>query len=220
MGPRGDAIVEFDYCVGEILKKLDELKLTDNTLVIFTSDNGPVLDDGYKDRANEMLGDHKPAGPLRAGKYSLFEGGTRMPFVVNWPGKIQAGVSDAIVSQVDFCASLAALVGVEPDTSTMPDSVNVLPALLGQSSSGRGSVVEHAGRLALREGNWKYIPAGNVNDLLGPWTTVTLPAPGGLYDLATDPGETHNVAAEHPDRVKSMEAKLDGLRAGAQGGPQ
>jgi arylsulfatase A-like enzyme len=114
MGPRGDAIVEFDACVNVILDLLDQLKLTDRTLVILSSDNGPTLDDGYKDGANEKVGSHRPAGPLRAGKYSLFEGGTRIPFIVRWPGHVQPGVSDALVDQVDLAASLAALTGQKP----------------------------------------------------------------------------------------------------------
>ncbi|MEK7782089.1 MAG: arylsulfatase [Verrucomicrobiota bacterium] len=212
MGPRGDAILEIDWCVGEIVKKLDELKLTENTLIIFTSDNGPVLDDGYRDDANEKLGDHKPAGPLRGGKYSLFEGGTRIPFIVKWPARVKPGVSDAMISQVDFCATFAALTNVKPDITTMPDSVNLLLALLGESPTGRNHVVLHANRLALREGNWKYISPGNVQDRLGPWQRVNLPEPGGLYDLAKDLGETRNLAAEHPEQVKIMRAKLEALR--------
>ena len=109
MGPRGDALAQLDWCVGEIMKQLERLKLADNTLVIFTSDNGPVLDDGYQDGANEKLGTHQPAGPWRAGKYSLFEGGTRVPFIVHWPARVKPGVSAALISQVDFCATFAAL---------------------------------------------------------------------------------------------------------------
>ena len=102
MGPRGDAILEMDWSVGQITKKLEDLGLSENTLVIFTSDNGPVVDDGYQDQAKELLGSHKPAGPLRGGKYSAFDGGTRVPFIVYWPGKVKPGKSDAMVSQVDF----------------------------------------------------------------------------------------------------------------------
>ncbi|HKK41197.1 MAG TPA: sulfatase-like hydrolase/transferase, partial [Bacteroidales bacterium] len=95
MGPRGDAILEFDWSVGEVLKTLDSLKIARNTIVIITSDNGPVVDDGYMDQAVELLGAHKPAGPLRGGKYSAFDGGTRIPFIIRWPGKIKPGKSDA-----------------------------------------------------------------------------------------------------------------------------
>ncbi|HVK04291.1 MAG TPA: arylsulfatase, partial [Armatimonadaceae bacterium] len=162
MGPRGDAIAQMDWCVGEVLGALDRKGLTARTLVLFTSDNGPVVDDGYRDQAVAKLGDHKPAGPLRGGKYSLFEGGTRVPLIVRWPGTVNPGVSHELVSQVDFPASLAALAG--PDRlrpSDSPDSFDLLPALLGRSGAkGREYVVEHVGprAAALRQGDWKYIP--------------------------------------------------------------
>ncbi len=91
MGPRGDAILEFDWSVGEIIKTLDNLKLSEKTILIVTSDNGPVVDDGYKDQAVELLDAHKPAGPLRGGKYSLFDGGTRVVFIARWDGENQTG---------------------------------------------------------------------------------------------------------------------------------
>jgi len=195
MGPRGDAIAEMDASVGEILKALDRLKLAKNTLVLFTSDNGPVLDDGYKDGAVEKLGTHKPAGPWRGGKYSLFEGGTRVPLIARWPGKIKPGVSEALVCQVDFLASFAALTGQTYDTATATDSQNVLPALVGASTVGRTELVEHAGTLTLREGNWKFIKQGRQ-----------------LYDLATDPGETKNLATEQPERLSAMAQRLELIR--------
>ncbi|WP_395095007.1 arylsulfatase [Armatimonas sp.] len=195
MGPRGDAIAELDWCVGEILKALDRLKLTKNTLVIFSSDNGPVLDDGYKDGAVEKLGDHKPAGPWRGGKYSLFEGGTRVPFLVRWPARVKPGTSEALVCQVDFLASLAALTGQSYDKRTAPDSENILAAFLGESKTGRTTLVEHAGTLTLREGNWKFIKQNRQ-----------------LYDLTTDPGETINIAAKFPERVITMAAALEKIR--------
>jgi len=211
-GPRGDSIVQFDWCVGQIVAKLDELGLTENTIIILTSDNGAVLDDGYKDQANELLGDHVPSGPLRGGKYSLFEGGTRVPFIVSWPGTVQPGVSGALVSQVDFCASFAALTGQTLEAGEAPDSANVLDALLGRSEVGRDHIIEHAGQLAIREGDWKYIPPGRVREGLGPWTRAQIPEPGGLYNLADDPGETTNLAAEHPDRVRAMRERLESIR--------
>lgn len=208
MGARGDAIVQFDWCVGEILRKLDDLKLSENTLVILSSDNGPVLDDGYKDFANEKLGNHKPAGPYRGGKYSLFEGGTRVPFIVRWPARIKPGVSDALISQVDFPATLGALVKVKPDATTMPDSLNVLPALQGDSKQGRDHIVEHANGLSLREGQWKYVSPGRTREKLGPWEILNISEPGLLFDLASDPGETKNLASEHPETVKRLAARL------------
>ncbi len=105
-GVRGDVIVQLDWCVGEVLAALDRLHLATNTLVILSSDNGPVLDDGYADGAVRDLNGHKPAGPLRGGKYSIYEGGTRVPFLVRWPGRVKPGLSDALICQVDLLKSL------------------------------------------------------------------------------------------------------------------
>lgn len=214
MGPRGDALVQFDWCVGEILRKLDELKLADNTLIVLTSDNGPVLDDGYQDEAGEKVGDHRPAGPFRGGKYSLFEGGTRMPTLVRWPARVKPGVSDALVSQVDFPATFAALVGREADARTMPDSLNVLPALLGESPTGRDHLVQHSGRLALRAGDWKYITPGPVRDTLDASKATVARFPNGaLFHLAADPGETNNLIAREPEKAKELAALLEKIRS-------
>ena len=209
MGPRGDALVEFDWCVGEILKALDRRNFTKNTLIILTSDNGPVIDDGYKDGAVEKLGSHKPSGPLRGGKYSRFEAGTRVPFIVRWPARVKPGVSHALVSQVDLMASLAALTGQPLGNTEALDSIDVLAALLGQSKKGREHIVEHAGGLALRLGDWKYIePRQGLKR--SATTNIELgndPEPQ-LYDLSKDPGEARNLAAQHPERVKNMETLL------------
>lgn len=220
MGPRGDAIVQFDWCVGELLKKLDDLKLADHTLVLLTSDNGPVLDDGYQDDAVTKLGAHKPAGPFRGGKYSLFEGGTRMPMLVRWPARVKPGVSDALISQVDFPATFAALVGQSADPRTMPDSVNVLPALLGESRTGRGHLLQHSGRLAMRAGNWKYITPGPVRDTLDASANKSAAFPqGALFDLGADPGETQNLVAENPEKAKELAALLAEVRDGGHTPP-
>src|SRR5699024_10812213 len=102
LGYRGDVILQMDYMVGELMKRLESLGLAENTMIVFTSDNGPVLDDGYVDESAELAEkyDHKPAGVLRGGKYSMFEGGTQMPFIVNWPAGIKAGESNAYISQI------------------------------------------------------------------------------------------------------------------------
>jgi len=162
----------------------------------------------------ERVGSHKPAGPWRGGKYSLFEGGTRMPFIVHWPGRVQPGTSDALVSQVDFCASLGRLVGQKADPTASPDSMDVLPALLGDSRTGRDHLVEYGRRLALRVGNWKYITPGRVRDTLdaSKRREVELPK-GGLYDLAADPGETANLIGRHPEKAKELAARLEQISA-------
>ena len=213
MGPRGDAIAEFDDSVGTVLDALDRLKLSEKTLVILSSDNGPVVDDGYQDEAVAKLGNHKPAGPLRGGKYSLFEGGTRVPFIVRWPARVKPGVSEALVCQVDLLASLASLVGQSLPDAAAPDSFNVLPALLGESPAGRERLVHQANGQALREGTWKYIPAGQGPRVLANTAVETGLAPlGRLFDLASDLGETRDVAAANPDRARAMQETLQSIR--------
>ncbi|HDZ23064.1 MAG TPA: arylsulfatase, partial [Desulfobacteraceae bacterium] len=220
LGPRGDAIVQFDWCVGEIIKTLDRLNLTKNTLLILTSDNGPVVDDGYKDQAVEKLRGHKPSGPLRGGKYSAFDAGTRVPFIVRWPDRIKPGESDALMCQIDFLASLASLTGRKLDADDAPDSFNVLSALTGKSPVGRDHLVEHAGTLSLIKRHWKYIEpsdgakiARNVNIELG-----NDPEPQ-LYNLKNDLGERHNLAAQHPEIVKELASLLEKIRRNGRSRP-
>jgi arylsulfatase A-like enzyme len=215
MGPRGDAIAEFDACVGSLLTTLEHVGLRDETLIVLSSDNGPVLDDGYKDGAEEKLGNHKPAGPLRGGKYSAFEGGTRVPFIVNWPGRVKPGTTPALVSQVDLLASLAALVGRTFDTNEASDSQNMLAALLGHSREGREDLVEHARLLGLRRSNWKYIEP-SVGPQRSPYTKTELGADpdGMLFDLGQDPGETDNLVAVQPAKAREMAIRLEEIRTG------
>lgn len=215
MGPRGDAIAQLDWTVGEILKKLDRLKLTENTMVMFSSDNGPVVDDGYRDEAVEKLGGHRPAGVLRGGKYSNFEAGTRVPLMVSWPKRVKPGVSEALVGQVDFFRSFARLAGVELNAGEAPDSQDVLPALLGESGKGREWLVEHARALSLRLGKYKMIEANpgpavqaNTNTELG---TGTKPQ---LYDVMADPGEKQDLAGAMPEKVREMAGVLDQIKTG------
>jgi arylsulfatase A-like enzyme len=213
MGPRGDAIVQADWCVGEILNALDRLDLTNRTVVIVTSDNGPVVDDGYQDDAAARLGSHKPAGPYRGGKYSNFEGGTRIPFIVRWPGHVAAGVSNALISEVDLLASLATLSAQKLAPGDGPDSVDVLPALLGQSRKGRTELIEEAGGLALRQGPWKYIEPNNKAKVNAQTNTeLGNDSSAQLYNLAADPGESRNLAAQHPAKVRTMAARLAEIR--------
>jgi arylsulfatase A-like enzyme len=215
-GVRGDVIMQFDWCAGEILNTLDRLHLSTNTLVILSSDNGPVVEDCYRDGAAENLNGHRPAGPLRGGKYSIFEGGTRIPFIVRWPQRIKPGLSDALVSHIDFLASFAALTGQALASGDAPDSRNVLPALLGQSQTGRAQLVEDARVLALREGSWKYIEPGP-----GPKRSLANNIelgtdPGGqLYQLTDDLGETNNLIQAEPGRSQAL---LEQLKAAQQPG--
>ncbi len=210
MGARGDVILEFDWCVGEVLAALDRHGLAQNTLVILTSDNGPVVDDGYQDEAREKLGGHKPAGPWRGGKYSIFEGGTRVPFIVRWPGRVKPGVSDALVCQVDFPATFAALTGQRFEAKSALDSQNILPALLGDSKNGRSSLVEHSGGLAIRQGPWKFIPKRPGVKRAQSTDTETGNDPEiQLYHLDTDPGELRNLGKENPEKANEMQRLLE-----------
>ncbi len=220
MGPRGDTIVEADWSTGEILAALDRLKLAEDTLVIWSSDNGPVVDDGYKDDAVTKLGAHKPAGPLRGGKYSNFEGGTRVPFIVRWPKGIKPGVSDALISQTDLPATLAKLTGQKLAHADAPDSFDVLDALTGKSMKGREHLIEHAGVLALRLGQWKYIEPGKGPKVNQNTNTEMGNDPGGqLYDLSSDLGERRNLASSEPDRAREMAAMLNKLRQDGRSRP-
>lgn len=214
MGPRGDAIAQLDWCVGQVLDKLDQLKLAENTIVIFSSDNGPVVDDGYIDQAVEKLGTHKPAGPYRGGKYSSFEGGTRVPFLVRWPAKVKPGTSsNALIGQVDLPASFARLTGQKFPANVGPDSFEQLDALLGHAPTGREHLVEHAGITSLRLGQWKWIPGSagvKFNKATG--TELGNDKMQQLYDLAADPGETRNIAAENPAKANEMKAMMLKIR--------
>ncbi len=215
LGFRGDAIVQLDWCVGELVKTLDRLNLTENTLIVFCSDNGPVLDDGYKDGAITKLGKHKPAGRYRGGKYSIYEGGTRTPFITCWPGTIKPGVSDKMVCTVDLAGSMAALVGQTLPQDACPDSFNVLPSLLDQpDAKGRDHLVQQPNRgptLALRVGDWKVLSYANAKRI----KALTYEKSEGrfeLYNLADDPGEKNNVAKKHPDRLQAMLEKLEAIK--------
>ena len=215
MGPRGDAIAQVDWCVGELVGLLEELGLSENTLVIFTSDNGPVLDDGYDDMAVEMLGDHNPSGPFRGGKYSAYEAGTRMPTVVYWPGVVEPGVSDALLSQVDLMASLAVLAGRELGEDEGPDSEDHLDAWLGKVNTGREEMLEEAFTMALRQGNWKYIHPQEKSTpewLANKNIENGLSEEVQLYDLEADPYEQINLAKTHPEKVKEMQSLLRKIR--------
>jgi arylsulfatase A-like enzyme len=159
------------------------------------------------------LNGHRPSGPWRGGKYSKFEAGTRVPFLVRWPERVTPGVSNSLVCQVDLLASLAALTGQSVEQSTARDSENVLSALLGESPRGRDTLVEHAGGLSFRQGSWKLIEpsdgpkvSANTNVELGNDREVQ------LFNLEKDPGETLNVASEHPDRVTEMSTLLKSIR--------
>ncbi|MBE7177314.1 MAG: arylsulfatase [Mucilaginibacter polytrichastri] len=214
MGLRGDAILQLDWAVGELTRTLDSLGIRKNTLIILTSDNGPVLDDGYADEAVRLAGDHKPAGPLRGGKYSNFDAGTRVPFIVSWPEKIQGeNSSSALVSQIDLTSTLAQLTGQHIPAGSAPDSFAQLPAWLG-GNDGRDYVIEDAGSLSIIRGLWKYI-APSAGKAYAPLTRTELgnAREAQLYNLERDAGERKNEAKAHPDLTLSLERLLEEVKS-------
>lgn len=213
MGPRGDVIIEADWCIGELIKTLETESLLENTLIVFSSDNGPVLNDGYYDDAVELIGNHKPAGMLRGGKYSLFEAGTRVPFFTYWKGKIEPKVSDALICQMDLLASVAKLVGTEENTTDSEEHLNVL---LGKSDNGRKNlIIEATSRTALRSGDWIMIPPYNGPEI-NTEVNIELANSSGLqlYNLKEDIGQQNNLAATETAKVYEMFELFKELRGG------
>ena len=214
LGFRGDAMVQFDWATGEILDALDKHGLADNTIVVWSSDNGPVYDDGYEDgttvltSTKEVDRGHDGSGPYRGGKYQIFEGGTRVPLLVRWPGQVKPGVSNALVNQIDFVASFAALLDVDVPADQAIDSRDSLAALLGADADGLPFMIEEARRLALRKGKWKYVAKRGKK------------GQEQLFDLSTDVGEANDVASQHPETVaelRQMLAQLKSSKAGVRG---
>lgn len=211
LGPRGDVIAEADWAIGEFMKTLKEEGILENTLVIFTSDNGPVLNDGYYDNAIEKLGNHKPSGPLRGGKYSLFEAGVRVPFITYWKGKIKATTSDALVCQLDLLNSIAALVGSKDSAK---DSQNLLATFMGETNSGREElVIEATTRTAFRKGDWLMIPPYKGEAIL---SEVNIEVGNAdvfqLYNLKDDVGQQNNLAESKPELLQEMIKSFESIR--------
>jgi arylsulfatase A len=231
-GVYGDFIQEFDWMVGEVMRTLDELKLRDNTLVILTSDNGGMLN--QSGQAAWKAG-HRLNGSLLGFKFDAWEGGHRVPFIARWPGKIDSGsVSNQLLCHIDLLASFAALTG---SNATAPDSMNLLPALIGKPGKPiRDHLVlapHKKSNLALREGDWVYIGArggggfaggkpgahslggagalkftGEVNSDFANGKLIPDAPNQQLYNLATDPSQTKNVSREHPEIAQRMAARL------------
>lgn len=209
LGARGDAIAEMDWCVGEIMDELEKNKLLDDTIIIFSSDNGPVLDDGYDDHAYDLTGEHRPAGPLRGGKYSRFEGGIRIPFIVSYRGKTKPCVSHAMISQVDLLASFASMLNAEiPDS----DSRDMFKALMGEDGFGRDEVYAESpsGSRILRQGKWLYIEPDDGSAF---WTATHTETGSSrdrqLYNLDHDIGQVRNVAYCYAQIAQRMQHRLE-----------
>lgn len=211
LGPRGDVIIEADWVVGEFMKTLEKAGILENTLVVFSSDNGPVLNDGYLDEAVELLANHEPSAGLRGGKYSLFDAGTRVPFIAYWKGKIQPTVSNALISQLDLTASLTALTGEEAET---PDSQNLVDTFLGKSKEGRSDlIIEATTRTAYINGDWAYIPPYAGAEYL-PTKGIETGSSNQpqLYNLAEDWKQENNLAESNPKKLEQMKQAFEELR--------
>ncbi len=211
LGPRGDAIAEADWCIGQLLETLEAEGILENTLIVLSSDNGPVLNDGYYDDAEERNGDHTPAGVLRGGKYSLYDAGTRVPFISYWKGKIEPQTSDLLVCQVDLLNSFASIVG--SDFSSQ-DGMDLSKVILGTATEGRKNLIlEATSRTSFREGDWVLIPPykgpevnkqvniemGNLDDF-------------GLFNLKEDPSQKVNLASSEPEKLEEMKRTFLELR--------
>ncbi len=223
-GMRGDSVIQLDWCVGEIMAALEENGLTENTLVVFCSDNGPVLDDGYDDGSIKELGAHDPSGPFTGGKYTVYEGGTRIPFITRWPGKIPSGVSDAIVCTIDIAASFAALVGVTLPDDACLDSFNILPALLGEKgANGRSELIQQDNGnngvnndYGFRSGDWKLVRRTNKYQLPAIIFKHPIPPREGLhtlYFLPEDPFERKDLCKQNPEKAAELVKRLDEIIA-------
>jgi arylsulfatase A-like enzyme len=215
MGLRGEMINQLDWTVGEIVKEVKRLGIENNTMIIFTSDNGPALLDGYEDDA-EILAvkeNHKPAGPMRGGKYSILEGGTRVPMIISWPGKIKPGISNALTSQIDFIKSFAGYFNQPLNNDDAIDSENYINHFLGKSTTARTTLVEQGSSLAIVWNDWKYIVPAKGPVVLQPMNIEsgysTVPQ---LYNLKDDIGEKTNLAEQYPDMVKKLAAMLEEIK--------
>ncbi len=233
-GLYGDFIQEFDGMVGELVKCLEQNGLADNTLIIVTSDNGGMFNTGGQDA---FAAGHRQNGDLLGFKFGVWEGGHRIPFIAKWPGKITPGtVSSQLISGVDMLATCAAITGQTVEKKQLADSINVLPALVGDPAAPlRETLVlcpNKPTHLSVRKGRWVYIPAqgaggfngkpgvhaaggpacasfvGNVNSDIENGKIKKNAPPAQLYDLVKDVNQTQNVYNQFPEVVQEMEALL------------
>lgn len=211
LGYRGDAILQLDWTVGQIMNQLEILGISKNTIIIFTSDNGPVLDDGYQDGAVTQLNQHTPNGILRGGKYSVLEAGTRVPFIVSWPAVVKPKVSSAMVCQMDLLASFSNLLGQPIPKNDAPDSKNTLDAFIGKSMKGREVLIEQGIKnLAIVKDDWKFIPPNDgkpLDELVNIETGNAIE--DQLYNLKEDLEEKNNLAQKFPEKVKELSELLN-----------
>jgi arylsulfatase A-like enzyme len=208
LGERADMLLGLDDAIGKIQQALDRLGLTKDTLIIYSSDNGAYVNDEDG---------HRPTGPYRGIKSQSWEGGHRVPFIVRWPARIQPGVSADLVSTLDVPATVCAAAGITLPADALPDSYNLLPAMLGEADAAkRESLIIQcgSGNLSVRSGSWKFIPDLALAD---GWKAVkkdlTAPARPAIFDLSKDPGETRNLIEEHPAEAARLAEMLAKAKA-------
>jgi len=232
-GPHGDFIFEMDWIVGELMNTLDELGIADNTLVMFGSDNGPEVPTVIAMRRDHQ---HDGARPWRGVKRDQWEGGHRTPFIVRWPGKVKAGiVCDEPLNLTDVFATCAAIVGAKLPNDAAEDSFNMLPVLLGTQGKQRVRpyLIQQTWslKMSLRKGDWKLLDhkgsGGSNYERDGEWglkqyaiADTDPEAPGQLYNLARDPGETINVYSKHPEIVAELKALLEEAKTSGRTAPE
>lgn len=196
---RADMLLGLDDAIGQIMQKLDRFGLAENTLIIYSSDNGAYV--------NEENG-HRPTVELRGIKSTSWEGGTRVPFIVSWPARLKPGISGDLVSTLDVPATVCAAAGVSVPADALPDSCNLLPSMLGEKAAPKRDTLIlqcGSGHLSVRNGPWKYIPDLDVAE---GWKSAkkdpAAPARPGLFDLSKDPGEKNNVVGQHPEQARRL----------------
>lgn len=225
VGAYGDFVNQTDWSVGQVIDALERSGVADNTLVIFTSDNGAEVTGevrpGTYDRAVKY--GHRSSGELRGAKRDAWEGGHRVPFIARWPGKIQPGaVSDETICHVDFMATVAAILEHEIPENAAEDSVNMLPVFLGEKRAApiREATIHHSarGKFAIRKGDWVLIdaPSGDDNGVNGEpeWLKsergyTAHDTPGELFQLREDPAQRHNRFADEPAIVQELKSLLE-----------
>ncbi|MFI3205954.1 MAG: sulfatase-like hydrolase/transferase [Clostridia bacterium] len=219
LGPRGDVIAELDWCVGELRSHLEAKGLLEDTIIIFSSDNGPVLNDGYYDNSVELCFRHKPAGPLRGGKYSKFDGGARVPFIISWKNHLTAGTSDALISHVDLSASFASMLNVELHDGEVPDSENLCDLITGKSGKGRDEVMFESinKAMVLRQGKWEYL-SPSAGAWISPQTKNELGNSMDklFYNMQYDIGQKENIYHNYSEIADKMAARIDTILASKQ----
>lgn len=215
LGARGDALLELDENTGKVLKLLNQLHLSENTIVIFSSDNGPVINDGYNDESTRLLNGHTPWGPMKGGKYSKYDAGTRVPMIIKWPNIIKANqVSEALWSQADFLASMADLLKRQLPLYAGPDSQDMLPVMLGKIKVGRDNLVEQGlfKGLAIIKGDWKYIaPSNGPAFMKDKNMEIGDSKQPQLYNMKDDIGEKYNLASQYPEKVAELDLLLKSI---------